>query len=550
MDAVDAGAVHKDVDRTAHLSEELGHFQRTRSPARRHPRRVGGTVTRSFPSRGDGRYPRIQGDRARKPWSPPGPWRACAYHLAKVASSHLGENELGRALNPREFPVSSRSERDLRARDGFASDYPPRHSLAAGGPQARRLGSGFAFSRAPIAQLDRASGCGPEGRMFESCWARQIFSGIPTGSDLIGVCIDLRGGTPGDSQRRRHPGTQGSAATRAPLEVRGWENHRCRDHHRDVGAGKARHRRALPGVLEGGTKRIRAIAGEFQVSMTIRCKAKLGKEGSLVVLGLPKSALLPGKAMAEGVINHFPFRSALRSGQLVASQAMLDAARAAVGDTVLVEITRVGDEPEARVPRDLTDALDADSRAREGWESITPLARRDWILSITTAKKPETRNQRIAKACDMLASGKRRLCCFPGINWMTKGYMGGKVERAAETFLKEVEPRCRDHIRRDGRPVLELAAREVERVEAVGKSRLFERRQRAQVARDGSCGNRCVAEHVCGEHRCSSSFRGFRHDDERAWPEIDTSPRERVSLRARRTPGPRSRRIAARRAAK
>jgi hypothetical protein len=28
--------------------------------------------------------------------------------------------------------------------------------------------------RAPIAQLDRASGCGPEGRMFESCWARQI----------------------------------------------------------------------------------------------------------------------------------------------------------------------------------------------------------------------------------------------------------------------------------------------------------------------------------------------------------------------------------------
>ena len=31
-----------------------------------------------------------------------------------------------------------------------------------------------AASRAPIAQLDRASGCGPEGRMFESCWARQI----------------------------------------------------------------------------------------------------------------------------------------------------------------------------------------------------------------------------------------------------------------------------------------------------------------------------------------------------------------------------------------
>ncbi len=28
---------------------------------------------------------------------------------------------------------------------------------------------------APIAQLDRASGCGPGGRTFESCWARQGF---------------------------------------------------------------------------------------------------------------------------------------------------------------------------------------------------------------------------------------------------------------------------------------------------------------------------------------------------------------------------------------
>src|SRR4029077_3627435 len=43
------------------------------------------------------------------------------------------------------------------------------------------------------------------------------------------------------------------------------------------------------------------------------------------------------------------------------------------------------------------------------------LARRDWIFSISSAKQPETRTRRIEKACDMLASGKRRLCCFPGI---------------------------------------------------------------------------------------------------------------------------------------
>jgi len=46
------------------------------------------------------------------------------------------------------------------------------------------------------------------------------------------------------------------------------------------------------------------------------------------------------------------------------------------------------------------------------------MARRDWIFSISSAKQPETRRRRIEKACDMLTSGKRRLCCFPGVKWL------------------------------------------------------------------------------------------------------------------------------------
>ena len=37
---------------------------------------------------------------------------------------------------------------------------------------------------------------------------------------------------------------------------------------------------------------------------------------------------------------------------------------------------------------------------------------RDWIHWITSGKKAETRERRIVNACDMLASGKRRACCF------------------------------------------------------------------------------------------------------------------------------------------
>ncbi len=144
---------------------------------------------------------------------------------------------------------------------------------------------------------------------------------------------------------------------------------------------------------------------------------------------LPKgaSAKLPsrGMAMVEGMINAFPFRAALEpdgkgSHALTVNKNMRTAAGADAVDTVMVEITRAGEEPELRVPMDFRKALAASPVALAGWEDITPLARRDWIFSISSAKQPETRRRRIAKACDMLASGKRRLCCFPGVKWMMK----------------------------------------------------------------------------------------------------------------------------------
>lgn len=73
-----------------------------------------------------------------------------------------------------------------------------------------------------------------------------------------------------------------------------------------------------------------------------------------------------------------------------------------------------------KVPTDLRKALAAVPKAKVAWEDITPIARRDWIVSIMTAKQKETRKRRIEKAVDMLSSGKRRLCCFPGIKWMMK----------------------------------------------------------------------------------------------------------------------------------
>lgn len=172
-----------------------------------------------------------------------------------------------------------------------------------------------------------------------------------------------------------------------------------------------------------------------ETQSTIRFRARLlwpattEKIGSWLLLALPKSASakLPSRAMTmvEGTIDSIPFRAALEphgngSHQLKVGNAMREALGLNVGDALTMEITRVEDEPETRVPMDLRKALEHTPSAKAAWASITPMARRDWIFSICTAKKPETRKTRIEKACDMLQSGKRRLCCFPGIQWMMK----------------------------------------------------------------------------------------------------------------------------------
>ena len=69
-------------------------------------------------------------------------------------------------------------------------------------------------------------------------------------------------------------------------------------------------------------------------------------------------------------------------------------------------------EPEARVPTDVRKALAATMTAKAQWRDLTPIARRDFISWIESAKQPETRTRRIERACSMLAAGKRRPCCY------------------------------------------------------------------------------------------------------------------------------------------
>lgn len=64
------------------------------------------------------------------------------------------------------------------------------------------------------------------------------------------------------------------------------------------------------------------------------------------------------------------------------------------------------------MPTDLRKALAAAPKTKAQWSDLTPIARRDFISWIDSAKQTETRKRRVERACDMLATGKRSPCCY------------------------------------------------------------------------------------------------------------------------------------------
>jgi hypothetical protein len=134
------------------------------------------------------------------------------------------------------------------------------------------------------------------------------------------------------------------------------------------------------------------IASHIRFKARILRPEKSAKAGSWTFLILPKaaSAKLPtrGITTVECVINGHPFRATLepdgqKSHWLKVNKKMREVAGAEVGDIIPLVISPVRKQPEPRIPVDLREALAAASAAR-----------------------------RIHNACEMLAAGKRRVCCF------------------------------------------------------------------------------------------------------------------------------------------
>jgi hypothetical protein len=113
----------------------------------------------------------------------------------------------------------------------------------------------------------------------------------------------------------------------------------------------------------------------------------------------------------RGTINGFAFRSSIMPmggcHGMAINQTMRDGAGVKAGDTVSVVMERDEGERIVEVPPVLKKELAKSKAAQANWERLSFTNQKEMALSISGAKKEETRARRLAKAIDTLKTGKK-----------------------------------------------------------------------------------------------------------------------------------------------
>ena len=112
----------------------------------------------------------------------------------------------------------------------------------------------------------------------------------------------------------------------------------------------------------------------------------------------------------KGTINGFAFRSSLMNmgdGHMMVVNADLRArANCKAGDTVTVVMELDTDERKVELPAYLRKIIARDPRTKEAWDQLSFTHQKEHVRAIEDAKRPETREKRIAAMIDMLRQKK------------------------------------------------------------------------------------------------------------------------------------------------
>ena len=143
----------------------------------------------------------------------------------------------------------------------------------------------------------------------------------------------------------------------------------------------------------------------------------LGQEGSEVAAMKPPFDVVEvfqrkGRVPVKGTINRFPFRSSLMNmgeGHMMVVNAQLRAgAKCKGGDTVDVVMELDEKARTVEAPDYLKKIIASDPAAKESWSKLSFTHRKEYVREIEGAKRPETREKRIAAMMDALRKKQRK----------------------------------------------------------------------------------------------------------------------------------------------
>lgn len=173
---------------------------------------------------------------------------------------------------------------------------------------------------------------------------------------------------------------------------------------------------------------------EFDAKLLCPQSPGNGDTWAFVILPKKVSATLPrrGRITVDGSINGNAFRALLepdgqKSHWLKIDMKLIKKSEVNLGDVAHFEIVALEQEPKPETPADFASALKVSKEAKAIWEDTSNIAKLDWIHWITSAKQNKTRKKRINDACDMLASGKKRVCCFDTSGFYSKAFSAPKA---------------------------------------------------------------------------------------------------------------------------
>lgn len=112
-----------------------------------------------------------------------------------------------------------------------------------------------------------------------------------------------------------------------------------------------------------------------------------------------------------GTINGAEFRSTIMrmNGRFMMAvpKNLREAARAKGGDTIEVLIERDTEKRIIEPTEDLAKALNENSDAKTIWEKLSFTHKKEYVLAIENAKRPETRTRRVDKTIEELLKRKK-----------------------------------------------------------------------------------------------------------------------------------------------